>query len=145
MRAHEIFSKQHSSTAPHATLLFVRGWDLHSTLSALTLLPNGSMRLPRERVWLEPWTRAAIRRATMPSMDRYPCRERRGWWKTLSSLTRGMPPLFNAYRFPNVSTGRSMGFFVQMMINSWSVSPRAFSTQWNSDAGNGWFSSLSEK
>ena len=33
MRAHENFSKQHSSTAPHGTLLFVRGWDLHSTLS----------------------------------------------------------------------------------------------------------------
>ena len=32
MRAHEIFSKQHSSTALNGTLLFVRGWDLHSTL-----------------------------------------------------------------------------------------------------------------
>ena len=34
MRAHEIFSKQHSSTAPHGTLLFVRGWNLHSTLTS---------------------------------------------------------------------------------------------------------------
>ena len=33
MRAHEIFSKQHSSTAPHGTLLFVRGWDSYTTLS----------------------------------------------------------------------------------------------------------------
>ena len=33
MRAHEIFSKQHSSMAPHGTLLFVRGWDLHSILN----------------------------------------------------------------------------------------------------------------
>ena len=35
MRAHEIFSKQHSSTAPYGTLLFVWGWDLHSTLRNL--------------------------------------------------------------------------------------------------------------
>ena len=35
MRAHEIFSKQHSSTAPYGTLLFVRGWDLYSTLNNL--------------------------------------------------------------------------------------------------------------
>ena len=33
MRAHEIFSNQHSSTAPYGTLLFVRGWDSHSTIS----------------------------------------------------------------------------------------------------------------
>ena len=32
MRAHEIFSKQHSSIVPHGNLLFVRKWDLHSTL-----------------------------------------------------------------------------------------------------------------
>ena len=33
----------------------------------------------------------------------------------------------------------------QMIMNSWSVSPRAFSTQWNTDAGTGSFSSVSEK
>ena len=33
MQAHEIISKQHSSTASYETLLFVRRWDLHSTLS----------------------------------------------------------------------------------------------------------------
>ena len=38
MRAHKIFSKQYSSTAPHGTLLFVGGWDLHWTLNALKRL-----------------------------------------------------------------------------------------------------------
>ena len=33
MRVHKIFSKQHSSTVPHGTLIFVRGWDLHSILN----------------------------------------------------------------------------------------------------------------
>ena len=28
-----LFPRQHSSTAPHGTLLFIRGWDLHSTLT----------------------------------------------------------------------------------------------------------------
>ena len=38
MPAHETFSKQHSSTVLHGTLLFVRGWDLHSTLSDMMII-----------------------------------------------------------------------------------------------------------
>ena len=38
MRAHEIFPKQHSLTAPHGTLLFVRGWDFHSSLMSVLSL-----------------------------------------------------------------------------------------------------------
>ena len=36
MRAHEIISKQYGSTAPHGALLFVRGWDLHSTSNSIS-------------------------------------------------------------------------------------------------------------
>ena len=53
MRAHEIFSKQHSATAPHGTLLFVRGWDLHSTLTADRVKSKReSGDTPIRHVWL---------------------------------------------------------------------------------------------